>query len=60
MNRLRCINCQTTWPSLPHQQLEHPHNCPACGDELVPGNEATGRATAARHPSLDLHFDQAA
>lgn len=36
MNRLSCTNCQTTWPSLPYNELEDQHNCPLCGDELVP------------------------
>lgn len=35
MNRRHCLNCQVAWASLPEHQLEGPHNCPLCGDELV-------------------------
>lgn len=36
MNRRQCINCQTTWGSLADHELETPHMCPRCGDQLVP------------------------
>jgi hypothetical protein len=36
MNRRHCINCQTTWSSVADHELESPHMCPRCGDELVP------------------------
>jgi len=36
MNRRHCINCQTTWGSLADHELETPHTCPSCGDQLVP------------------------
>lgn len=36
MNRRICINCQTVWRSVADHELEAPHNCPSCGDQLVP------------------------
>jgi hypothetical protein len=36
MNRRNCINCQTSWSSLSDAELEAPHTCPRCGDELAP------------------------
>ena len=36
MNRRTCINCQTAWNSLADHELESPHTCPRCGDELTP------------------------
>ncbi len=36
MNRRNCINCQTTWSSLADNELEAPHMCPRCGDQLAP------------------------
>lgn len=53
MNRRNCINCQTTWSSLPDSELDGPHTCPRCGDELAPvatgqADEAQLAATAAR------------
>lgn len=36
MNRRNCTNCQTTWNSLADEQLEGPHTCPRCGDQLTP------------------------
>jgi hypothetical protein len=36
MNRRHCINCQTSWSSLADHELESPHICPRCGDELAP------------------------
>lgn len=40
MNRRQCINCQATWGSLADHELEAPHMCPRCGDQLVPMNQA--------------------
>jgi len=36
MNRRQCINCQTNWSSLADHELDAPHICPRCGDELAP------------------------
>ena len=39
MNRRHCTNCQIAWASLPEHQLDGPHTCPRCGDELTaPGH----------------------
>lgn len=35
MNRRYCINCQKTWGSLADHELDAPHTCPECGDQLV-------------------------
>lgn len=40
MNRRQCINCKSTWGSLADHELESPHTCPRCGDQLVPINQA--------------------
>ena len=60
MNRVTCINCQTTWPSLPYDQLEEQHTCPVCGDQL-------GSLAAIAYQGEDggtlppaVHFEQAA
>jgi rRNA maturation endonuclease Nob1 len=60
MNRLNCINCQTSWPSLPHDQLEQPHNCPACGDELVSMTPQGIETPDAGASGPSLQFKQAA
>jgi predicted RNA-binding Zn-ribbon protein involved in translation (DUF1610 family) len=39
MNRRKCINCHTTWNSLADHELDAPHTCPQCGDELAPVNQ---------------------
>jgi predicted RNA-binding Zn-ribbon protein involved in translation (DUF1610 family) len=39
MNRRKCINCQTAWSSVADHELDAPHTCPHCGDELVPMNQ---------------------
>jgi predicted amidophosphoribosyltransferase len=36
MNRRTCINCQSSWNSLADHELETPHTCPRCGDQLSP------------------------
>jgi predicted RNA-binding Zn-ribbon protein involved in translation (DUF1610 family) len=36
MNRRNCANCQTSWNSLADHELDAPHICPRCGDELAP------------------------
>jgi hypothetical protein len=55
MNRRKCINCQTTWSSLADNELEAPHTCPRCGDQLTPvttvqtdRTSAVGAASVAR------------
>lgn len=40
MNRRKCINCQTARSSVADHELDAPHICPHCGDELVPMNQA--------------------
>lgn len=35
MNRRYCINCHRTWGSLADHELDAPHTCPECGDQLV-------------------------
>jgi ribosomal protein S27AE len=39
MNRRTCINCQRSWYSLADHELEAPHTCPRCGDQLTPISE---------------------
>jgi hypothetical protein len=36
MNRRTCINCQSSWHSLADHELDAPHICPRCGDQLAP------------------------
>ncbi len=51
MNRRTCINCQSSWYSLADHELEAPHTCPRCGDQLSPISQARAEAepaTAAR------------
>jgi hypothetical protein len=36
MNRRTCINCQSSWYSLADHELDAPHTCPRCGDQLAP------------------------
>ncbi len=60
MNRLHCINCQTTWPSLPYHQLEEPHNCPVCGDQLAPMGTIGHATEDGTSPAPVVHLDQAA
>jgi predicted RNA-binding Zn-ribbon protein involved in translation (DUF1610 family) len=40
MNRRNCTNCQTAWSSVADHELESPHTCPRCGDELGPMNQS--------------------
>jgi rRNA maturation endonuclease Nob1 len=47
MNRRQCINCQSTWGSLADHELEAPHTCPRCGDQLVPVNDLQAEPDAA-------------
>ena len=47
MNRRQCINCQSTWGSLADHELETPHTCPRCGDQLVPVNQTPAERDAA-------------
>lgn len=48
MNRRICINCQTAWRSVADHELESPHTCPRCGDELVPSPRTNLEPEAAR------------
>jgi hypothetical protein len=48
MNRRQCINCQSTWGSLADHELDAPHMCPRCGDQLVPIDQAK----AEREPAI--------
>jgi len=48
MHRRHCLNCQIAWASLPEHQLEGPHNCPRCGDELF----ASGQLQAPPKPAF--------
>jgi predicted RNA-binding Zn-ribbon protein involved in translation (DUF1610 family) len=48
MNRRECVNCRTTWNSLADDQLEAPHTCPQCGDELSPINHTQPEVEGAR------------
>lgn len=47
MNSRNCINCETEWRSLADHELDAPHTCPSCGDQLVPGNVTALRPNAA-------------
>lgn len=46
MNRRQCINCQSTWGSLADHELEAPHMCPRCGDQLVPVHQPSAERDA--------------
>ncbi len=48
MNRRNCINCQTSWGSLADHELDSPHTCPRCGDELTPVEQTQPEREAAR------------
>lgn len=49
MKRRSCINCETTWSSLADHELDGPHMCPLCGDELAPlAPAANDRAAQAK------------
>jgi hypothetical protein len=51
MNRRNCFNCQSSWYSLADHELESPHTCPRCGDQLAPlgqGQPDTDPVGAAR------------
>jgi hypothetical protein len=37
MSLRTCINCESEWRSVADHELDAPHTCPACGDQLVPG-----------------------
>ena len=54
MNRRTCINCQSSWYSLADHELESPHTCPRCGDQLAPighGQAEPDPKAPARAPS---------
>lgn len=48
MNRRTCANCQSSWYSLADHELEAPHTCPRCGDQLSP----LGQAKAETEPVM--------
>jgi predicted RNA-binding Zn-ribbon protein involved in translation (DUF1610 family) len=48
MNRRHCSNCQTAWSSVADHELETPHTCPRCGDELGPIHQAQPEVDSAR------------
>jgi predicted RNA-binding Zn-ribbon protein involved in translation (DUF1610 family) len=47
MHQRNCINCETEWGSLADHELDAPHTCPRCGDQLVPGNVTVLRPNGA-------------
>jgi predicted RNA-binding Zn-ribbon protein involved in translation (DUF1610 family) len=47
MNRRTCFNCQSSWYSLADHELESPHTCPRCGDQLAPIGQAQTEAESA-------------
>lgn len=47
MNRRTCFNCQSNWYSLADHELESPHTCPRCGDQLAPIGQAQPEAELA-------------
>ncbi len=49
MNRRNCVNCQVAWHSVADEELEAPHSCPRCGDELGPVSQ----------PQTEAHEDVA-
>lgn len=54
MNRRTCINCETEWRSLAEHELDAPHTCPSCGDQLVADNVSLLRPATARTQVSDL------
>jgi predicted RNA-binding Zn-ribbon protein involved in translation (DUF1610 family) len=46
MNRRNCINCQSSWYSLADHELESPHTCPRCGDQLAPISQSPAEGEA--------------
>jgi hypothetical protein len=46
MNRRNCINCETEWQSVADHELDAPHTCPHCGDQLAASNVTVLRAPA--------------
>jgi predicted RNA-binding Zn-ribbon protein involved in translation (DUF1610 family) len=46
MNRRTCTNCQSSWYSLADHELEAPHTCPRCGDQLSPLGQRSIEAEA--------------
>jgi hypothetical protein len=57
---LNCINCQASRPSVPYDELEQQHNCPVCGDELVPAPHAPLELRDATELRPVVHLDRAA
>jgi hypothetical protein len=52
MNRRTCINCQRSWYSLADDELETPHTCPRCGDQLAPIGSEVDHGAPAQGPSI--------
>jgi predicted RNA-binding Zn-ribbon protein involved in translation (DUF1610 family) len=47
MTHRTCINCETEWQSLADHELDAPHTCPRCGDQLVADNVTVLRPAGA-------------
>jgi predicted RNA-binding Zn-ribbon protein involved in translation (DUF1610 family) len=52
VNRRNCINCQTSWSSLADNELDAPHICPRCGDELAPIDQAQAEPAKSQTSAL--------
>ncbi len=55
MNKRTCANCETAWHSVPDHELEAPHTCPRCGDQLGNVHELPVR-TGAPAPAPAFHL----
>ncbi len=51
MSRRTCINCETEWQSVADHELDAPHTCPRCGDQLAAGNVTVLRPDASAAPA---------
>jgi len=56
MNRRMCTNCETQWQSLADHELEAPHTCPQCGDQLVADNVTMLRPASIPMPAPVSHL----
>jgi hypothetical protein len=54
MNRRTCFNCQSSWYSLADHELETPHTCPRCGDQLAPIGSELDHAAASQRPGVTI------
>jgi len=53
MHRRHCTNCQISWASLPEHELDGPHTCPRCGDQLsAPAPSDAADTTAPARPAI--------